>query len=387
MRFIVSLSIAFLLLLPSLSATIYDQSTYAKNYFYDTEFEEIVRFDPLEFQSDELSTQSEEYLKGIVQKIKTYTDADKSILITIVGHTKLATDDANEQKLESRTYARKIQNYFSDSFDTNESFNQSKSYASKIQEYLEQEGVDKNITTLELRSDKDELFSAETEDGNELSNRVMVSVYVEKDLDVDRDGVLKADDNCPNSKLGAKVDENGCSYRTIVLLLKGHKKKSAIEVHTNAGSSIIENTNDYTLVKSRSSMTKVLSKMSDEEMQRIFGDVLIDANLKLVKFTLYFNDRELLKNSQIQLNNIIEIIAKTEDAYIQVIGHTDTRGKKSSNEILAKQRAEVVSQKIKSTISSYFYFVTESYGENNLAVQTDDEVREPLNKRVEIFIR
>ena len=383
MRFI----IIFLLLLSGLNANIYDKSTYSKNYFYDTEFEEIVRFDPLEFQSDELSTQSEEYLKEVVQKIKTYTDAEKNILITIVGHTALTTDDANEKKLESRTYARKIQNYFSDSFDTNESFDKSQSYASKIQEYLAQEGVDKNITTLELRSDKDELFSTETEDGYELSNRVMVSMYVEKDLDLDRDGVLKADDNCPNSKLGAKVDENGCSYRTIVLLLKGHKKKSAIEVHTNAGSSIIEHTNDYTLVKSKNSIAKVLSKMPDEEMQRLFGDVLIDSNLKLVKFTLYFNGKELLQDSQSQLSNIIEIIAKTEDAYIQVIGHTDTRGKKVSNEILAKQRADLVSQKIKSTISSYFYFVTESYGENNLAVQTDDEVREPLNKRVEIFIR
>jgi len=383
MRFI----IIFLLLLSGLNANIYDKSTYSKNYFYDTEFEEIVRFDPLEFQSDELCSQSEEYLKEVVQKIKNYTDAEKSILITIVGHTALTTDDANEKKLESRTYARKIQNYFSDSFDTNESFDKSQSYASKIQEYLAQEGVDKNITTLELRSDKDELFSTETEDGYELSNRVMVSMYVEKDLDLDRDGVLKADDNCPNSKLGAKVDENGCSYRTIVLLLKGHKKKSAIEVHTNAGSSIIEHTNDYTLVKSKNSIAKVLSKMPDEEMQRLFGDVLIDSNLKLVKFTLYFNGKELLQDSQSQLSNIIEIIAKTEDAYIQVIGHTDTRGKKVSNEILAKQRADLVSQKIKSTISSYFYFVTESYGENNLAVQTDDEVREPLNKRVEIFIR
>ena len=387
MHFAVSFSMTFFLFLSSLSATIYDQSTYSKNYFYDTEFEEIVRFDPLEFHSDTLSEESEEYLKEIAQKIQTYTDAKKKIIITIVGHTSLTTDNANEKKLESRSYAKKIQNYFSTSFDADESFERSRNYAFKIQKYLKAKGIDKNITMLELRSDKDGLFSVETEDGNELSNRVMVSMYVEKDLDADRDGVLKADDNCPNSKPDAKVDENGCSYRTIVLLLKAAKKNSAIMISTNAGNSIIEHANDYTLLKSKNSMVKVLNKMSDEEMKLLFGDVLVDANLELVKFTLYFNDIDLLKDSESKLPNIIDIISKSKDAYIQVIGHTDTRGEKVSNEILAKKRADLVSQKIKSATNSYFYFVTESYGENNLAVQTDDEVSEPLNKRVEILIR
>ena len=376
-----------LLLLPTLNATVYDKNIYSKNYFYDTEFEEIVRFNPIKFSSDALSRESEEHLQEIIEMIKTYKDANKKILITIIGHTASTTDDANEKKLESHSYASKLQNYFSDSFDSNESLERSQSYAFKIQEYLQREGIDKNITMLELRSDKDGLYSIETEDGYELSNRVTISMYVEKDLDLDRDGVLSNVDNCPNSKLGAKVDENGCSYKTIVMLFESSKKYNVIEVTTKAGSSTIENSYDYTLVKSKNSIANVLTRMSDAEMKRVFGDVLVDSKSQFVKFTLYFKDKELLEDSKKKLLNIIDLISKSADAYIKVIGHTDSRGEKISNDLLAKERADLVTREIKSATSAYFYLVTESYGEYNLAVKTADEVREPLNKRVEIFIR
>ena len=387
MKFIISFSVTLLFLFSALNAEIYDETTYSKNYFYDTQFDEIIRFDPLMFKSDSLSDESADYLNEIIEKIKTYSNGTRKITVTIMGHTHVTTDDVNEKKLESKSYATKLQHYFSNTFDTNESFAESESYATKIQNRLVDAGVDKNITMLELRLDRDVLYSLETEDSDEASDRVMVSIYVERDLDIDRDGVLAAEDNCPNSKAGAKVDKNGCSYKTIVLLLKSTKDHNEIVVKTKAGSSSIQNTHDYTLIKSENSLPNVLSNMSEAEMKKLFGNVLISANQKLVRFTVYFDDINVVEDSEKKLLNIIDVISKTKDAYIQVIGHTDTRGKKESNEILAKQRAEVIAQRIKDATNSYLYMVVESYGEYNLAVKTEDEVREPLNKRVEIFIR
>jgi outer membrane protein OmpA-like peptidoglycan-associated protein len=387
MKLLISLSVTFLFLFSTLTAEIYDETTYSQNYFYDTHFDEIIRFGPLMFKSGSLSDESDKYLQKIIKKIKTYSHGTRKIRVTIIGHTCATTDDANERKLESKSYAKKLQNYFGNRFDTNESFTESEKYATKIQELLIDEGIDENITTLELRLDRDLLFTLETKDSNEASNRVLVSMYVESDLDMDRDGVLVNEDNCPNSKPGVKVDKNGCSYKTIVLLLKSDKKHNEIEIKTKAGSSSIENAYDYTLLKSERSLPKVLSKMSDAEIKKLFGNVLLGANHKLVKFIVYFDGIHIVADSEKKLLNIIDVISKTEDAYIQVIGHTDTRGEKESNEILAKKRADIVARKIKDATNSYLYMAVESYGEYNLALKTADEVREPLNKRVEILIR
>ena len=103
-------------------------------------------------------------------------------------------------------------------------------------------------------------------------------------------------------------------------------------------------------------------------------------------FTLYFDSRDFV-NVDKKLNEIVEFIKNNEDSYIQIIGHTDSKGAQTYNEELAKKRAEIVALKIKESGAKYLHIQVESYGENNLALKTPDGVDEALNRRVEVLIR
>ena len=352
----------------------------------DADFDEIVRFDALKFEENSLSTQSKDDLKQILKKIEKYQSNDRDIIITILGHTSSTTDDKNENKIESTTYAKTIQNIFSDSFDTNSSLEKSKTYAKEIQKYLIDQGVDETLTLLEYKAGNYSAYSDETDLGRDLSNRVMLTIYVKENLDLDGDGVSNSNDFCPKTPKGLKVDEVGCKYSTIVLLSENNKKHNAIFVTTEKNSALIENVNDYTFIKSKTTLVEVLKNMPKEEIAEIFGDVLIGANQDKVKITLYFNKLDLVTSSQEKLLKVIELISKIDDAYINISGHTDTKGTKNHNEVLAKDRAEYIAKKIKESNVSYLHMSVDSYGEINQLMKTADEVSEPLNKRVEILI-
>lgn len=377
----------------TLQASIYDEYTITQennvteNYFMYTTFEEIIHFDALVFDNEELSSESDDYLEKILEQIDNVRDSNLTLRITLIGHTSATTDDKNENHLASNTYAKKLQNLFTNTLDTSESIKRSKSYAKEIQQRLIDEGIDENSTFVEYRQGLDNSFSTETENGYDLSNRVMVTLYVEKELDLDKDGVKISMDECPNTLPNMKVSKNGCKYRTIVVLLDNDKQQNAIEVKTKESTVLLESANNYALIKSKNEIVEVLENMSETQKKNLFGDVYINSIDKSVKFKIYFNDLDLVQDSEKKLKNIIDVISKNKDAYISIIGHTDAKGTNTHNDKLAQNRAQMVAQKIRDSNTSYLHLRVESYGEYNLAVKTADEVREPLNKRVEILIR
>ena len=385
------LAIAFFLLVTTLLSTdIYDEyrlhedTNKSKNYFFSNDFDEIIRFDTIVFEDDNLITAGSETLKSITQKINSYKDGKRNFFVYIIGHTSATTDNKYESKMDSSTYANRIQNSFRDSFDTNQSQKRSENYAKKIEKHLVDSGVNKNIIELEYRGAFDPAFSDETKEAENLSNRVMVSLYIEENLDLDDDGVLNSRDFCPNTKKGMVVDLKGCKFKSIILLVEHDKKNNAIEVSTKNSSRVIDTPKDYTLLKSKHDTPRLYKSMPDEKMNTIFADVLESSDV--TKFVLFFNSRDFVNKDE-KLLEIIDFLANKEDAYIQIIGHTDTKGASTYNEELAHKRADIVAQKIKDSGVKYLYIQVESYGEYNLAVKTADGVREVLNRRVEVLIR
>jgi len=100
---------------------------------------------------------------------------------------------------------------------------------------------------------------------------------------------------------------------------------------------------------------------------------------------IYFDfDKSKLSDVSIEeIKNFINTNKKTIKKFI-VVGHTDTVGSKKYNKVLSLERAEAV-QKIliklgieKNNISIL------GKGENNLRVQTADEIKHPANRRAEI---
>ena len=71
---------------------------------------------------------------------------------------------------------------------------------------------------------------------------------------------------------------------------------------------------------------------------------------------------------------------------VTVIGHTDTSGAKSYNERLSQRRASAVASALGERGIPSSMITTEGRGENDLAKETRDGVREPLNRRSEVTI-
>ena len=71
---------------------------------------------------------------------------------------------------------------------------------------------------------------------------------------------------------------------------------------------------------------------------------------------------------------------------VTIVGHTDTSGSSSYNDRLSARRAAVVADALQTRGISSDSISTEAVGEKNLAKQTADGVREPLNRRSEVTI-
>lgn len=95
----------------------------------------------------------------------------------------------------------------------------------------------------------------------------------------------------------------------------------------------------------------------------------------------------MTKKSAGKLSEILQMIKDRMPCDISIIGHTDTKGRALYNEKLGLKRAKYIKNWILSSNPNLNNLKAESYGESDLLVQTKDNVSEPKNRRVEIFIK
>ncbi|TAE83520.1 MAG: OmpA family protein [Alphaproteobacteria bacterium] len=108
-------------------------------------------------------------------------------------------------------------------------------------------------------------------------------------------------------------------------------------------------------------------------------------------YQLYFDwDRALLDaTGEQQLKEIATTIKQQHVAQPQQImlnGHTDSSGSDEYNLRLSERRAQRVRAMLEQFGLPYQMMQIFAFGESDLAVATDDNVKEPRNRRVEIFI-
>lgn len=84
------------------------------------------------------------------------------------------------------------------------------------------------------------------------------------------------------------------------------------------------------------------------------------------------------------IDTIVSEIQSRGIQTIRVVGHTDTSGSDAYNKRLAKRRAEAVKSQLVTMGVPSSAIVTESRGESDLLVQTQDGIREPANRRAVI---
>jgi len=122
----------------------------------------------------------------------------------------------------------------------------------------------------------------------------------------------------------------------------------------------------------------------------MFHDAIAALPPRPVSFLLYFvtGTDDLTDASKLELGRMLEELRRREVADIVVIGHTDRVGNEQANDELSLARAErVKAEFVAQGIASAERIRAAGRGEREPVVPTENDVDEPLNRRVEINVR
>lgn len=204
---------------------------------------------------------------------------------------------------------------------------------------------------------------------------------------------LKVSPSAPHAKVeqakSAAEDSKGDLF---VLLPELNGKAGSIRVANAGGSQILDKPGDTTRVEDFNRPPIAPRLLDEKGVASIFGDALSaqpDLSPRFVSFTLWFeSDRtKLTYVSKETLPEILRTIKIRKPKEIHIVGHTDRVGTDSYNLKLSSRRANFVRDFLTfKGIKSSVLFVS-FQGESRPLVYTEDEVAEPLNRRVEVMIR
>jgi outer membrane protein OmpA-like peptidoglycan-associated protein len=176
------------------------------------------------------------------------------------------------------------------------------------------------------------------------------------------------------------------TLQTIVVLLQGRKFGTAIEVSTPSATVVIDKPNEFVAITNDKNISQP-KEANTQELVSLFGASLHASKIKRYHFVLYFNHLHLDKKSQVKMKEILADIKKSKNPFIKIIGHTDTLLSVKENYKVGLERAKYVANLIKKSDVKYLKMDVTSYSELDLAVQTPDNTKELLNRRVELFIQ
>jgi OOP family OmpA-OmpF porin len=105
--------------------------------------------------------------------------------------------------------------------------------------------------------------------------------------------------------------------------------------------------------------------------------------------TVYFDfDSWTLKAEQLKvLDDVITTARTGGQANINIVGHTDTSGPSDYNQRLSVRRANVVVEALVQMGARRAALHASGVGETDLAVQTEDNVKEAQNRRTVITLQ
>ena len=173
-----------------------------------------------------------------------------------------------------------------------------------------------------------------------------------------------------------------------VLLPDQDGKVGEITISNRAGTTILSKANESAQVTSTQVPTQT-EILSSGEVQERFHDTLQAIPGTADQYILYFTPGTsmLTQESQQQLPLILNRVTERLPCEISIIGHTDTQAGSEYNLALALQRAIHVKNQLLSIGAPRELLEVSSHGENDPMIPTADNVAEPKNRRVELFIR
>jgi len=193
----------------------------------------------------------------------------------------------------------------------------------------------------------------------------------------------------------ANQDQNVSSpsnSELVVLLTDPDGNLGAVQVVTKGGFQTLGKPEYATMVEDVSAPPTVPKPMTKNEITAIFGPALSaqpDLKDRFSSFILYFksNTTALTDKSKQLLPELMKTARKSKRNEIYVVGHSDRLGAEAYNMELSSRRATYVLNILVSSGIPSSALVASYHGETMPAVPTEDEVAEPRNRRVEVFIR
>ncbi len=343
-------------------------------------FAEIIRFDPIHFDDDQLDEGEYKNINEIADRIESFVEAERKILVSIIGYTNEATDDPNEKAIDSQTYANAIQNIFRDHEDTNSTLKRSKRYAQIVRDILVDEQIDESLLKVEYRGGMDLAYTDESEESRDLSNRVAVTIYVYEveDIDSDKDGVFDKYDRCDGTPRNSKVDKLGCpidSDRDGVLDYKDECTNTPKGIEVNYVGCPIDTDNDG------------VADYKDACPDTAQG-VTVDPNGCPIKQTLALhfkpNSDKILAESEPIIENFANFLKKNKAYKVEIIGHTDSVGKAAINMKLSEQRAAMAKKALVAKGIDPSRITTRGRGELDPIASNRTKKGRKANRRIEI---
>ena len=173
----------------------------------------------------------------------------------------------------------------------------------------------------------------------------------------------------------------------VVLLPDADKTVGAAAVSNPQGSVDLDADRETALVMVN--RAPVLTKFSEADVKRLFGDALSALPPAPRRFTLFFRfeSDELTDQSQALITEVLAAVKQHAVQDVIVIGHTDTMGTQQANYGLGLKRALMVRNLLVASGLNGSAIETTSVGELDLFVKTADETPEPRNRRVEVAVR
>jgi len=173
----------------------------------------------------------------------------------------------------------------------------------------------------------------------------------------------------------------------VVLLPDENKAATAVTIGEGAGASVLDAPMTGATVDNSGNVQRTV--VSQEELQKTFGEALAAQPPKSVSFTLYFDtaSTEVTQDSRSTLAALFAEVARRQAVEVQVTGHTDRVGTDASNDRLSLDRAQAVKEMLVQRGLKATFIRAVGRGEREPLVPTPDEQPEPRNRRVEVIVR
>jgi outer membrane protein OmpA-like peptidoglycan-associated protein len=127
--------------------------------------------------------------------------------------------------------------------------------------------------------------------------------------------------------------------------------------------------------------------MTPEQLNARYGSLLSSLPAPPTVLTLYFKEgsTELVDPSLLEV--LLSEVKRRPGVDVQIVGHTDTVGDGDANDSLSIQRAEAVKTLLSGIGLPGEVIRATGRGERDPMVATADNVDEPQNRRVEVYIK